>query len=100
ALPHAGARRAAVEERLGGLASGFEIGAHAMTGLVEDREEILDGLLRATLRGADAHETAVDDDSMEPRRDARLALEGADRAEGGDERVLDGVARVFLGTEV
>src|SRR5262249_37714797 len=59
--------------------------------LVEARQQLLDRGLRVAAAAPQLHEARVDDDPMEPRREARGSLEPRDRPKGRDERPLDGV---------
>ncbi len=53
-------------------------------------------LLRLAPAGPQLHQRGVDDDAMQPRGELGVAVEGVDGAEGGQERVLDGVPGEIL----
>src|SRR5262249_46211857 len=64
--------------------------------LEERREQVLDRLLATATPHAELHQGCVHDDAMDPGGRSGAALEAAQGAEGGDEGVLQRLARIFL----
>lgn len=56
-------------------------------------------ILPVSVGSAQFHERGVDDNTVQPRRDARAFLETANGSERGEESVLQRVARVIFAGE-
>jgi hypothetical protein len=85
-------------QQLGGRPAGL-LAVRPTAALVEMRKQLVDRLFGLPPLPAKPHQGRVDDDAMQPCREARISLEVGDRLEGRDEGFLDRVARVVLAAE-
>ena len=70
-----------------------------MAVLIEARQQIVEGHERLGTPCAELHQRRVDDDAVQPRRQARLAAERVQRAPRRQEALLHGVAGVLVAAE-
>ena len=94
--PHLRSRLAAQQRLFRRRRPGDDGPAGVVAVLGERRQHRLDRLFRLAPARPQLHQRGVHDDAVQPRGELGVAVEGVDAAEGGQERVLDGVPRQIL----